>query len=216
MLPFVLYHGSERWTAPREVAGLCVAPGEFLAPCQPAQRYFLLDLGGYTESLPAERNLVAMMIRLMRSRGPGEEQDTFGDLVEPLSRPEHEGLVQAFWTWMGRAHIPQWRQGMELPPLENWREAKSVLHETVNEWTARWLEEGRAEGQVEVMCRMAARKFDAATAERLGGHLARIADPERMGEVGEWLLECEHGEELLERVAGLGGNSEAGGTLPPG
>ena len=47
------------------------------------------------------------------------------------------------------------------------------------------------------MRRLAARKFGPETAELLPGRLAELADPERLGEVGEWLLECDSGEELL-------------------
>ena len=32
VLPIVLYHGAERWTASEEVAGLAASCGEFLAP----------------------------------------------------------------------------------------------------------------------------------------------------------------------------------------
>ena len=39
VLPVVLHHGRERWTAAEDVAGLTASPGEFLAPYQPAQRY---------------------------------------------------------------------------------------------------------------------------------------------------------------------------------
>ena len=76
------------------------------------------------------------------------------------------------------------------------------------------LEEGRAkglaEGRTEVMRPQAARKFDAETAERLARRLAEIADPDRVGEVGEWLIECEDGDELLERVERLCGTTGAG------
>ena len=65
------------------------------------------------------------------------------------------------------------------------------------------------------MRRLAARKFGAETAERLAGRLAVIADPERVGEVGEWLLECESGEELLDRVARLCESSTTGDGAPP-
>ena len=75
------------------------------------------------------------------------------------------------------------------------------------EWAAPRLErsrvEGRVEGQTEVMCRQAARKFNPETAERLAGYLAKIPDPERLGKVGEWILECDEGETLLARVARL-------------
>ena len=110
-----------------------------------------------------------------------------------------------------------------LPPVlpivlydgsERWREAGTMMNEAVNDWTAPWREEGRAEGraqgQTEVMRRMAARKFDAGTAERLAERLAEIADPERVAEIGEWLIECEHGDELIQRVERLCGTSAAG------
>ena len=71
-----------------------------------------------------------------------------------------------------------------------------MLYETVKEWTAQW----RAEGQAEVMRRQAARKFGVVTADRLAEELERVRDPERVVEIGEWLIECESGEELLDRV----------------
>ena len=52
-----------------------------------------------------------------------------------------------------------------------------------------------------MLCRQAARKFDAATVERLSGVLNGLADPERLGEVGEWIIECETGAELLALLA---------------
>ncbi len=63
--------------------------------------------------------------------------------------------------------------------------------------------EGRAEGQIAVMCRLAARKFGPETADQLAEQLEKIPDPERLGEVSEWILECDSGEELLDRVARL-------------
>jgi len=51
-----------------------------------------------------------------------------------------------------------------------------------------------------LLCRLAARKFGAGTGERLTGLLDGLADPERLAEVGEWLIECETEAELLDRV----------------
>ena len=53
------------------------------------------------------------------------------------------------------------------------------------------------------MRRMAARKFGDETAERLVERLERMRDSDRMAEIGEWLIECESGEELLERFEGV-------------
>ena len=78
-----------------------------------------------------------------------------------------------------------------------------MLRERWQEWRAQDRAEGRNEGQIAVMRRQAARKFGAETAERLAQRLTEIADPERIGEVGEWLIECDDADALLARVARL-------------
>ena len=223
VLPIVLYHGRKRWSAPEEMAGLAAPCGEHRAPYQPAQRYFLLDVGRYTDPLPSTgRNLVAELIRMARTRDLKKVSAAFADLAGRLSEPEHEGLIRAFLQWLERVHLPARDVKLVFPPLEDWREAATMFDDELESWNVLVLEEGRAEGraegriqgQADVMCRMAARKFDAATAERLAGRLAEIADPERMEEIGEWLIECEHGDELLARVERLRANA-AGEDGPP-
>ena len=70
--------------------------------------------------------------------------------------------------------------------------------------------EGRAEGiergieqgiaaERDLLRRQATRKFDAGTAERLAGLLSRIDDPERLAEVGDSIIECASGDELIGR-----------------
>ena len=102
-----------------------------------------------------------------------------------------------------------------MPALANPREAGTVLRESVNEWTTKWIAQGRMEGQTDLMRRLAARKFGAETAERLTGRLEEITDPERTAEIGEWLLECDSGEELLDRVARLCESPATGNGAPP-
>lgn len=230
VLPIVLYHGQEQWTAVEDVTGLLAPYGGFLAPFQPSQRYFLLDLGGYTGSLPAGSNLVAALIRLERGRSQDEVEAVLDALDEWLSASGNEGLGWAIGEWMQQVYLPALPQRATWLATESRREGRAMLRERVKEWTAQWLEEGRAkglaegqaqgraegqargrvQGQAEVMRRMAARKFDAETAERLAGRLAEIADPERVGEIGEWLTECEDGGDLLDRVEGLCATSAAG------
>ena len=91
-----------------------------------------------------------------------------------------------------------------------------MLSETVQEWTAEWvaegrkrgLEQGRAEGLEQgraearaLMRRQSARKFDDDTARRLAAVLAEVADPERLAEVGDWIIECGTAAELFARLA---------------
>ena len=225
VLPIVLYHGKAQWTAEEDMAGLCVPPAQNLALYQPAQRYFLLDLDRYSAPLPEGRNLFAILVRLVQSRHLEEEATVVDALIEWLhEETAPEALARTFWAWMGYAHVPKWRQKMAWPVLKDWREAGTMLRESVNEWTTMWREEGRiqgrvegrTEGQIAVMRRQAARKFGRETAGRLTERLAEIPDPERLGEVGEWLLECDSGEELLARVARLCETASAEDHASPG
>ena len=192
-------------------------PSMTTTPYDPAQRYFLLDLDRYSAPLPEGRNLFAILVRLVQSRHLEEEAAVVDALIEWLhEETAPEALARAFWAWMGYAHIPKWRQKMTWPVLKDWREAGTMLRESVNEWTTMWREEGRVEGRTEVMRRQAARKFGPETAELLSGRLAELADPERASEVGEWLLECDSGEELLDRVARLCETAAAEDSASPG
>ena len=228
VLPFVLYHGRGRWTAPEEVADLCAPAGERLAPYQPSQRYFLLATRSYTESpLPPGRNLVSALIRLQTSRRADELATAVVALDEWLSEPQSEGLRRAFTEWIRRVLLPARSSGGGVPVLEDLREVRGMIPGQEQTWVemaredaeaeglARGLAEGRAEGraqgQVELILRMAAHKFDSIAADRLTEWLGRLDDPERMTEAGMWLLDSESSEELLARLEhGPAGASNAG------
>ena len=83
--------------------------------------------------------------------------------------------------------------------------------ERVSEWPKQWLREGREQGLREgleqgieqeraLLARMAASRFGTDTSERLSSVLAEIMDPERLAEVGEWLVRCDTAEEFLARA----------------
>ena len=80
-----------------------------------------------------------------------------------------------------------------------------MLAETVQEWTAEWVEQGREEGREQgqraLLCRQAARKFDAAAAQRLAAALENVADPDRLEQVGDWIIECDTAADLFGRLS---------------
>ena len=106
--------------AGEDVAGLAASPGEFLAPYQPAQRYFLLDVGGYTGSLPEGRNLMAGLIRLEYSRSPEEVEAVLAAFAEWLSGPEYRGLRRAL-PGKARVHSPPPRRMETMPRVHEFR-----------------------------------------------------------------------------------------------
>ena len=61
------------------------------------------------------------------------------------------------------------------------------------------IKQGRDEERA-LLCRLAARKFDGAAAGELAAALAGVADPERLGRVGDWIIECATASDLLARV----------------
>ena len=212
VLPVVLYNGRSPWTAALELKETMAAAGGALARYQPAQRYFLLDVGRCAADDLPRRNLVSALVRLEQSRTREALGRALDALIEQVRESGESELERAFAQWVWQVLVPRHfgEEASALPPGTTLEEIRTMLAETVQEWYARerekGREQGRAEGQAEqraLLCRQAARKFDAATAERLSERLAGITDPERLAEVGEWLLECEHGDELLDRVAGL-------------
>ena len=56
------------------------------------------------------------------------------------------------------------------------------------------------EQQRTLLCRQAAARFGADTATRLADALAPIADPDRLAEVGDWLVRCDTATDFLARL----------------
>ncbi len=212
VLPVVLYNGRRRWTAPVEAAALVAAEDEALAQYQPSQRYYVLDVGRVPDpDLPAD-NLVSALAGLEKARGTPGLNAALGALIDLLAAAGDEHLERAFMAWL------RWgvREAGPLPPgkgdaLAQLKETRTMLEETVREWTRDWLERGRARGRDEgiaqgrdeeraLLCRQAARKFGGAAAEGLAAALAGVTDPERLGRVGEWIIECATASDLLARV----------------
>ena len=69
------------------------------------------------------------------------------------------------------------------------------------EWLAQGREEGREEGQLAMLSRLASCRFGVATAEALVSALAGNGGAARL-EAAEFVLDCETGAELLDRVNG--------------
>ena len=61
------------------------------------------------------------------------------------------------------------------------------------------IERVRAEERT-LLCRLAARKFDAGTAERLSGLLDGLTGADRLAEIGECIIDCDTGTDLLARA----------------
>ena len=156
------------------------------------------------------RNLLRAVARLEQSRSPEDVMRAVKALRRWLPKRGAEELRRAFVDWLcqiaGRLAPP----GALMPAIRTLEEASMTLVERVAEWPKQWLREGREQGHAQgvaegreqgltqgvdqqraLLCRQAAARFDADAAARLADLLAPIADPERLAEVGDWLVRCD-------------------------
>ena len=108
------------------------------------------------------------------------------------------------WLEQGRA------QGIEQGRAQGIEQGRA---QGIEQGRAQGIEQGRVEGieqgrheERALLCRQAARKFDAGAAEGLAAALAGVTDPDRLARVGDWIIECATASELLARVRGDNGS----------
>jgi hypothetical protein len=178
----------------------------------------LLDEGVYSEDqLHPMRNLAAALFRLEHSRDPARVVEVLTALSEWLQAPTQASLRRAFTEWLRQVLLPARLPGIQLPLLQELHEVRSMLAERVKEWTEQWKQEGLQEGLQQgearglareraLLRRQALRQFDAATAEELAVLLQAINDPDRLEDIGEWIVACSSAQDLLQRVRGSAGS----------
>ena len=81
------------------------------------------------------------------------------------------------------------------------------LEERVAEWPKQWLQEGIEQGLEQglqreraLLRRLVTLRFGASAAKQAAQRLERITDANRLEEIGELILRCETGGELLARM----------------
>ena len=237
MLPIVVYNGSERWTAAGRVTDLAALPSaktmRDLTPFQP-QAYHLLTAGGglTAGARPAQdwplENRVSATVRLQAAATP---QELLPRLLEEFARfpgAENEAFRRALHAWARALWSDKTGGAADFPAFEELERTKGAIMTTVAEaawdrWEAkvmakgfeqgvergvrRGIAQGRAEGGAQIISRQAALRFGTGAAERLAGLLEGLTEQEDLDRVGDWILQCDSGDELLSRVSSLPANS---------
>ena len=216
VLPIVVYNGRAQWSAPEEVGETIATVGAGLAPFQPHQRYLLIDEHALkVEDLPAG-NVVSAQIELEQG-SVSSMAPVLSDLGRLLAGPEHESLRRAFAEWTRQMVVrsqlvsatPRLVDALQaLEETGDLRAMGSLLAERIDEYLEkeaerRSLERGMAQGlerERALLSRLAARKFGSETAARLATLLDAVADPGRLEDIGEQVIDCATGGELLARV----------------
>ena len=80
-----------------------------------------------------------------------------------------------------------------------WERVSEMRDQVHRDGMRKGLQQGRAEGRALVE-RLATRKFGAETAEQLSPVLGAIADPERLAEIAEAIIDCDCDADLFAQV----------------
>ena len=221
VIPFVIYNGKRRWTAPLDVSALFAPAPPALAWLRPSNRYALLDMDKVDIGGVPGDNAVGLHIALEKATLE-EALPVLPRLAAALAGPEHLRLRVAFaewlrWSWEkdyglaphreeGRrdelARLASAGEVEEMGSLavERWREQKAQIH-------ARGREEG-IEQYRRLLANQAARRFGADAGERLSALLAGVSEPERLAAAGEAIIDCGTGAELIDAARHIAGAAD--------
>ena len=233
VIPFVVYNGSPRWTAPADVSDLVTPSAPALARLQPRNRYVLLDMHRSDAGGVPEDNMVGLQVALVRTTpGDARAPAILARVHAALAGPQHEGLREAFTQWLRlsrdedydlesgadeafRGELDRVQAAGEVEAMgsltaERWKERQrqkeaQIRARAMEQGIERGIERGRAEGLEFMLERLATRRFGTDTGERLATLLAGVSEPERLAAVGDAVIECVTGEELLaatKRIVG--------------
>ena len=215
VLPVVLYNGVSPWTAAASVEELVAPQGRPSGPAGPVpvyagSAYVMLDVGrvGGGDSPPDD--VLSLVIGIERMSSLGEGYATLLEVFSVLRGSEHRALRRVFHEWFtllagqgaGGAAIEGFEQ---MERLEEAGELRTPVQDRVRAWQEAEREQGRAEGiehERALLRRLAERKFGEDTANRVAPLLAGIGEPERLADVGEWIIDCATGDELIARLEG--------------
>ena len=219
-LCIVIHSGRHGWTAPGAAEHVAVDDdGEVLALV--ALPYAALDARRITrEHLPA-RNLVSTLFELnlgaeARDAAPplrrlGGWLDELGTHAEPVRAAYAEWLATTMPTLFSTEEASAMVERFAGTGTQEAQEEGMVVYTVAEDKVRRRMGRIRREGmeqQRKLLRRQAARRFGPTTATRLAPLLADIRDNEGLAQVGEWIVDCADGEELIARF-GDGGDDEA-------
>jgi flagellar biosynthesis/type III secretory pathway protein FliH len=140
---------------------------------------------------------VAVLFRLEKSQTPAIIEQGVSALIEWLQHPQQDSLRRAFTLWIRRVMLPAHMNDQDLSEIKDLLEIKTMLAETVIDWTKDWkqqgIEEGRVEGFKNGECTLLERQMikrfgpiDPATRERL-----HSASPEQLERWAERILDAQ-------------------------
>ena len=201
-----------------------------------SQAYHLVDIAQWRGGGWPEANRVSAWARLQHADTPKELVERLSEEMarrpgvgeEPVRRALHAWAGE----WWGRLTDKGSQGSQRFPPFEEMERAgggrrmATIWEAKVDRYKAgllaqgieqgraqgieQGIEQGRADGEQRALCRVAARRFGDDDAERLRPLLRRVP-ADGLARVGDWLVDCETGEEMIRRVEMLAANGSSAG-----
>ena len=228
VLPVVVYNGERPWPRSAErPAQFIRAPGNgVLSRSLLGRAYAVLDECAWAEDysdlfgsrLPSG-NRITTLIGL--DGAPGSElAGRLAAAFEQYGGSDEAGLREGFYARVQDRLRPY--GGLRLPPLADLERAlaerrggemATLMDARIRAWRDELVAQGQAQGQAQgiergraderaLLCRLAARRFGTETAQRLSAFLEGLKAADELAVVGDWIVDCETGTDLLARVQG--------------
>jgi hypothetical protein len=168
VLPLVIYNGSKRWEAAKDISELIEEVPRGLKKYRPHLRYLLIDEGAYGESqlTPLMKNLVAAIIRLENTRTRDNEKEValaikevLVLLMDLLKDCELAPLRRDIVTWLLRVLLPKNVPNIPIPEVAELQEMNTMLYETIQNWYKDAEVRGKVEGKAELVIELLETKF---------------------------------------------------------
>ena len=199
------------------------------SPTFTGDSYIVIDIGQYyVDELPQD-NVVSVVIRTEQMDGLESAGKVFEEAWRQLDRPELKDLREHYLAWFNvvlELQGVKWKaleDPMEIARLAEAGELRTTLEERVQardaalraevreevrekarkearEEARKVAREERLEAQRELLKGLAQNRFGAEMAGDLVQHLAAITEFKQLLSVGDWILACTSGSELLDRV----------------
>lgn len=168
--------------------------------------YLLVDVGGNAGQRLPSGNLVSLVVAAERMAGPADAAEVLGGALRLLAAAEREAPRE---TFLGSFRQLVAHAGMDFEFAEDRANMQpmgqsGVLCTTLGERFQAMHDAFRAESETrglererQRLVRLAGRKCGTDVAEPVAPQLAGIDKPDRLQDVGEWIVNCEIGSEGL-------------------
>ena len=221
LLALVVYTGDAQWRAATDLAELAGVPGDVGALGDvgamaelAGRRYVVLDSRRLArEDLP-EHNRMTVFVRLTFLASAFEAWEVLAGAREwlDLGDEEERSLYQCYVDWLGALapeHRPEGWGPEKTRRVEELMEEMTAFRRNTERAIERYRQEGIEHGlergfehERSLLARQASRRFGDAAGRRLGAWLAGVSDPAVFDKVGDLIVDCATGEELLCGVDG--------------